>query len=150
VKLAFAKTGTEQVEASFRDLAGNDGSAEVEVPVAPSLADRQRPLWPPAPKPVVKRKSGRYVIPIKGGYNLPPDVSAKFGCRGEVLLNVKKSRRFLTARTTTLKKTCRYAKRLSVSKSKVGSTKVLRLTVRFQGNAWLAPVKRTYNLKVPH
>jgi hypothetical protein len=53
------------------------------------------------------------------------------------------------ARSTTLNKQCRYAKRFSVAKGKIGSAKTVAITIRFPGNPWLAPVKKTYRVKVP-
>jgi hypothetical protein len=76
-------------------------------------------------------------------------VSAALGCRGEVLFTMKKARTLISARSTTLNKQCRYAKSFSIAKSKVGSVKTVGITIRFPGNPWLAPVKKTYQVKVP-
>jgi hypothetical protein len=36
-----------------------------------------------------------------------------------------------------------------VAKKKVGAAKTVGITIRFPGNPWLAPVKKTYQVKVP-
>ena len=89
------------------------------------------------------------MIPIKGGYRLPKSVTPKLGCTGEIVFTMKKAKRLVSARATKLNAACRYAKSFSVAKSKIGAAKTLGITIRFAGNAWLAPVKRTYQVKVP-
>jgi hypothetical protein len=149
VTMTFPSPGADTVSVSFADLAGNRNSVSVIVPVAPKPEDRPKPVTVNTPAPVVKKKGGRYVIPIKGGYRLPPSVQAKLGCKGDIVFTMKKGKRLVSARTTKLKSTCRYSKSFSVAKSKLGSTKKVGITVRFSGNAFLAPVKRTYQVKVP-
>ena len=147
--MTFPAPGTDTVSVSFSDLAGNRNSVSVTVPVAPKPEDRPKPVTVNTPAPVVKSKGGRYVIPIKGGYRLPKNVNAKLGCTGDIVFTMKKAKRLLSARTTKLNTACKYNKSFSVAKSKVGSTKKVGITVRFSGNAWLAPVKKTYQVKVP-
>ena len=149
VTMTFPAPGTDTVSVSFSDLAGNRNSASVTVPVAPKPEDRPKPVTVNTPAPVVKSKGGRYVIPIKGGYRLPNNVKANLGCTGDIVFTMKKAKRLLSARTTKLNTACKYNKSFSVAKSKVGSTKKVGITVRFSGNAWLAPVKKTYQVKVP-
>ena len=149
VTMTFPAPGTDTVSVSFSDLAGNRNSVSVIVPVAPKPEDRPKPVTVNTPAPVVKSKGGRYVIPIKGGYRLPKNVNAKLGCTGDIVFTMKKAKRLLSARSTKLNTACKYNKSFSVAKSKVGSTKKVGITVRFSGNAWLAPVKKTYQVKVP-
>jgi len=92
---------------------------------------------------------GKYVIPIKGGYKLPKGVAPRLGCTGEVLFTMKKVKTLISARSTKLDAGCRYAKRFRVASGKVGAAKTVAITIRFAGNAWLAPVKRTYQVPVP-
>ena len=96
------------------------------------------------PKPTIKKaKGGKYVIPIKGGYQLPKGVAPKLGCTGEILFTMKKAKTLISARSTKLNAGCKYAKSFSVAKSKIGSAaKTVGITIRFAGNAWLAPVNK--------
>jgi len=149
LELSFPHSGPFGLEVAFRDLAGNGGVARTTVWVAPKPEDRPQPAATPAPPPKLARRGGRYVLPIKGGYRLPPSVPARLGCKGEVVLTIKRARVLMTARATKLDGTCRYSKRVTVARRKVGGTKALGLTVRFSGNGWLAPVKQTYRLAVP-
>ena len=150
VSLTFPKPGTDTVSVRFADRAGNDASASVVVPVAPKPEDRPKPVVVDTPKPTIKKaKGGKYVIPIKGGYKLPKGVNPKLGCTGEVLFTLKKAKTLISARSTKLNATCRYAKSFSVAGGKVGAAKKVGITIRFPGNAWLAPVKRTYQVPVP-
>ena len=149
VTMTFPAPGTDTVSVSFSDLAGNRNSVSVTVPVAPKPEDRPKPVTVNTPAPVVKKKGGRYVIPIKGGYRLPKNVNAKLGCTGDIVFTMKKAKRLVSARSTKLNTACKYNKSFSVAKSKIGSTKKVGITVRFSGNAWLAPVKKNYQVKVP-
>jgi hypothetical protein len=147
--IVFPEQGDNQVQVSVADNAGNDASATRTVGVAPKPGDRPVAQPVPAPPPTIKRQGGYYVIPVKGGYGLPPKVSAAIGCRGDVIVTIKKAKKLLTARTTTLNKQCKYTKQVSIAKGKVGSAKALKFTIRFGGNPFLAPVKKTYTVKVP-
>ena len=150
VSLTFPKAGTDTVSVRFADRAGNESSASVVVPVAPKPEDRPKPVAVDTPKPTIKKaKGGKYVIPIKGGYKLPKGVAPKLGCTGEVLFTMKKVKTLISARSTKLNAGCRYAKRFRVASGKVGAAKTVAITIRFAGNAWLAPVKRTYQVPVP-
>jgi hypothetical protein len=150
VTLSFPQAGSDTVSVRFADRAGNEGSASVTVPVAPKPDDRPKPVAVDTPKPTIKKaKGGKYVIPIKGGYRLPKGVMANLGCAGEVLFTMKKAKTLISARSTKLNASCKYAKSFSVASGKVGSAKTVGITIRFPGNAWLAPVKRTYQVKVP-
>jgi hypothetical protein len=149
--IPFPEAGVDTVAVRFRDNAGNDGFASVTVPVAPKPEDRPKPTTAPGTiKPTIKpAKGGKFTIPIKGGYTLPKGVTATLGCKGEIIFTMKKVKTLISARSTTLNKQCRYAKRFTVAKKKVGSAKKVAITIRFPGNPWLAPVKKTYQVKVP-
>jgi hypothetical protein len=151
VSVPFPEPGVDTVAVSFSDNAGNDSSASVRVPVAPKPEDRPKPATAPGTvTPTIgKAKGGNYTIPIKGGYTLPKNVTAALGCNGEVLFTMKKAKTLISARSTKLNKQCRYAKRFRVAKGKVGSARTVAITIRFPGNPWLAPVKKTYQVKVP-
>ena len=149
VTMTFPSPGSDTVSVSFADRAGNRNSASVTIPVAPKPEDRPKPVTTNTPPPVVKQQGGRYVIPIKGGYRLPKSVAPRLGCTGEIVFTMKKGKRLVSARTTKLNSGCRYAKSFTVAKSKIGTAKTLGITVRFAGNPWLAPVKKTYQVKVP-
>jgi hypothetical protein len=151
VSVPFPEAGVDTVSVSFKDNAGNDGYASVTVPVAPKPEDRPKPTTAPGTvKPTIKpAKGGKFKIPIKGGYTLPKGVTAALGCRGEIIFTMKKAKTLISARSTTLNQQCRYAKSFTVAKKKVGSAKTIAITIRFPGNPFLAPVKKTYQVKVP-
>jgi hypothetical protein len=77
-------------------------------------------------------------------------VNAKAACTGTVLLTIKKGKTLLTARNAKLGKTCSFSKTISLTKSKVGKTKKLAITVRFQGNTLLKPKTQNLTVKVKH
>jgi hypothetical protein len=151
VAITFEQPGENRVFVSFSDTSGNDGSASMDVPVAPKPEDRPKPTTAPGTtKPTIKKgKGGKFTIPIKGGYTLPKGVTADLGCKGEVLFTMKKAKTLISARSTALSKSCRYKKSFSIAKGKVGAAKTVAITIRFPGNAWLAPVKKTYTVAVP-
>jgi hypothetical protein len=77
-------------------------------------------------------------------------VNAKSACSGTVFLTIKKGKKLLSARNAKLGKSCGFSKTISLSKSKVGSTKKLAITVRFQGNTILKPVTKNLSATVKH
>jgi hypothetical protein len=151
VSIPFPEAGVDTVSVRFKDNAGNEGSASVTVPVAPKPENRPKPTTAPGTvKPTIKpAKGGKFKIPIKGGYNLPKGVTAALGCQGEVIFTMKKAKTLISARATKLSKQCRDQKSFTVAKKKVGAAKTVGITIRFPGNPWLAPVKKTYQVKVP-
>ena len=53
-----------------------------------------------------------------------------------------------TARNAKLSKKCAFTKTISLSKSKVGSAKSLKITVRFQGNSILKPTTKNLSATI--
>jgi hypothetical protein len=149
-RVIFPQAGTGTIAVSFSDRAGNRATASATVPVAPTSEDRPKPQVVNTPKPTIKKaKGGKFTIPIKGGYQLPKGVAAGLGCKGEIIFTMKKAKTLISARSTKLDTKCKYAKSFSIAAKKVGSAPKVGITIRFAGNAWLAPVKRTYQVKVP-
>ena len=152
VTYTFSDRGTYTVQLAFRDRAGNAATARRTVSI--SAAPKPEIELPRASKPplTVKRvKGGKIRITLKGGFGMPPGITMAQGCTGDVVLTVKKRRTLITARTAKLKRTtttCRYRKTINIGSRKVGKARSLRATVRFQGNAYLAAVSRTYTVKV--
>ena len=63
-------------------------------------------------------------------------------------MTIKKGKTLLTARNAKLSKKCTFTKTISLSKSKVGSAKSLKITVRFQGNSILKPTTKNLSATI--
>jgi len=100
----------------------------------------------------VAHKDGRFVVlDVFGAFRVPAGVRDAAGCRGRVLLTVSRTtgrRRDLTEATTSLSRTCTYAKRIRVRRSRVGARKSLKLRVAFKGNAVVRASSVTYTVSV--
>jgi hypothetical protein len=110
-------------------------------------------LLPPSSKPPVAGggvlvSKGKYVMKVSGVLKLPPGYTQAQACNGTIALKVKKGKKPIAAGTAKVKSTCGYARTFRISRSKIGKAKKLNLTVRFNGNAYLAAVERTYKVKV--
>jgi hypothetical protein len=95
-----------------------------------------------------KISGGKVKIVVKGKIKVPSGVSAKTACTGTVNMTIKKGKTLLTARNAKLSKTCAFTKTISLSKSKVGSAKRLKITVRFQGNSILKPTTKNLSATI--
>ncbi len=87
-------------------------------------------------------------IVVKGKIKVPSGVNAKTACTGTVNMTIKKGKTLLTARNAKLSKKCAFTKTISLSKSKVGSAKRLKITVRFQGNSILKPTTKNLSATI--
>ena len=150
VTMTFPAPGTDTVSVSFADRAGNRNTASVTVPVAPKPEDRPKPVTVNTPAPVDQEAGRPLRDPDQG--RLPPaqerGAQARLHGRDRVHDEEGQAAR-LRAHARSSTRACRYSKSFSVAKSKVGAAKTLGITIRFAGNAWLAPVKKTYQVKVP-
>jgi hypothetical protein len=104
------------------------------------------PPQPPPPQPKPPRKTIK--IPFKGGYQ-PGGLSRAKACRGKITVTLKRKKKTLQVRRTTLTRKCKYRVTFNVARSKVGSTKRLTVVVRFHGNSVLAATTNRFRVKVP-
>ncbi len=118
------------------------GDAAGSAPAADLHAHRQGQRRP------AKLSGGKVKVVVKGKIKVPSGVSAKTACTGTVQMTIKKGKTLLTARNAKLSKTCTFTKTISLAKSKVGATKSLAITVRFQGNAILKPTTKNLTAKI--
>jgi hypothetical protein len=141
--LTFPTAGAHTVTVTFRDRAGNSGSATKTVQVAPAPVALPHMTFPRT-APVKARRRGRLVVfKVAGRLGLPATVSAAQGCNGKVTLRVLKGRARRASKTVTLRPTCRFTATLNVKRVKLGRTKP-SLSVAFGGNASVAPGAKTY------
>ena len=72
---------------------------------------------------------------------------AQAGCSGRVSVQVKVGRRTVSNRRVRLRSNCRYRSSVRIANRRVRSSRV-RIVVRFNGNATLAPSRRTLSVRV--
>ena len=142
----FSEPGIETVRVSFRDGAGNTGSASRTVTVTKAAA-----TLPAASKPPVKirRSGGKIKVTVKGRLKIPAGIDRATGCKGNVIATIKKGRRLISARVIKLSKACGFNKTIKLSRSKVGRAKKLGITLRLEGNEIIGTTRKSYKLKVP-
>jgi hypothetical protein len=110
-------------------------------------------IAPSASKPPLvggaAKKSRRYItLKVRGRYRLPPGLTQAQACHGQVVFRVRKGKKLLVKRTTTLSRTCGYAKKIRLKRSKVARARKLTLEVAFAGNNMLAASDTKYSVRV--
>ncbi len=98
------------------------------------------------------RKQGRFVIfDVLGSLRRPTGIKAAAACTGRIVFTISRPtgrRRDLTTADSRLSKTCGYAKRLRVRRTRIGSRRSLKLRVAFKGNAVIRASSATYTVPV--
>ena len=87
-------------------------------------------------------------VVVKGVLRRPAGVSRSRGCRGTVRVRFKSGKRAIGAKSVKVAKTCGFRRKLLLAASKVRAARKLGMTVRFNGNAAMAPAARTYALPI--
>jgi hypothetical protein len=151
---AFATPGSYLVHLSFRDMAGNKAEATKEVSITSPSARRSRTRRPTfsftgsGAQLSAKRVGSKIRVTIKGRVRPPAGVSRARACKGTVQLTITTGRKLLAARGATLKPSCRFSKTVVLSRSKVGKSTKLGLTVRFRGNAVMGARMTNFTVRV--
>jgi len=127
--------------------------------VAPALDEAPTPVIDTLP-PVVANTTTSAAVPqrrtrnlsvlVRSSFSVPPGVPVRASCRTRVSLTLRRGSRVLARAKVPLKvsgRTCRFEKRFTVARNKVGSARQLRCVVRYRSTKALAG--RTWSLKVP-
>ena len=85
---------------------------------------------------------------MDGALRLPSTVSKREGCRGLVLVTVKRRRSVVKRRATRLSPECRYRSRFRIAPTKLGGRRGVTVAIRFRGNDTLGVVERVYPIRV--
>ena len=115
-------------------------------PPAPPAGRAAQASKPPAT--AVRLANGSVRVVVKGVLRRPAGVSRSRGCRGTVRVRFKRGKRAIGAKTVKVAKTCAFRRKLLLAASKVRAARKLAMTVRFNGNAAMAPAARTYALPI--
>ena len=136
----------------------NDGRAYVYLsnvprPTAPPPPPAVVPP-PPPPPPAAARGRGRLTVRVSpsgdrrapyrfttsGRLTLPRGVTAAAGCRGQVSVQVKRGGTTISTRRVFLRRNCTFSSAVTFrTRARFASSRSLRFTVRFLGNARIAP-----------
>ena len=144
----FPAEGTYEVRLGFRDREGNAASATRTVTIAQATPTLLPVPGLGVPSATFRRKGARVSIRVRGKIKLPVGTSAAEGCRGNVVLTLRRGKRRVAARTAKLSTRCGYVKTIVVKRRALRRTKTLRLTVRFTGNSSLRGASRTFKKRV--
>ena len=144
----FPSEGTYEVRLGFRDREGNVGSATRTVTIGAASASLLPRAGLGTPSATFKRKGSRVNVRVRGKIRLPVGMSQADGCRGTVVLTLKRGKRRLAARTAKVSTRCAYVKTIAVKRSSLRRLRTLRLTVRFTGNTKLRGATRTFSKRV--
>ena len=119
-------------------------------PMRPSTAPREAglPRRSQPPATAVRLANGSVRVVVKGVLRRPAGVSRSRGCRGTVRVRFKRGKRAIGAKTVNVTQTCAFRRKLLIAASKVRAARKLAMTVRFNGNAAMAPAARTYTLPI--
>ena len=81
-----------------------------------------------------------FTFTTSGRLTLPRGVSQAVGCRGRVSVQVKRGGTTISTRRASLRRNCTYSLRVSfANRRRFATLKRLKFTVRFLGNARVAP-----------
>ena len=75
-------------------------------------------------------------------------MSKREGCRGLVLVTVKRRHSVVKRRAMRLSRDCRYRSRFRIARSRLGGRRGVTVAVRFRGNDTLGVVERVYPIRV--
>ena len=138
----FTKAGVFKVGLRVTDNAGATGTTTVDVIVSQSCAvnSRCRPGLSVTVRPT-RDRSLPYVFTTRGRLRLPAGVRKADGCKGRVLVQVKRGKRTISSRRVRVRSsTCRFTSKVTFrDRARLGTAKKLRFSVRFQGNRVLTP-----------
>ena len=115
-------------------------------PAALPQAGLPRESKPPAT--AVRLPNGSVRVVVKGALRRPAGVSRSSGCLGTVRVRFTRGQRAIGAKTVNVTRTCAFRRMLRLAAIKVRAARKLAMTVRFNGNAVMAPAARTYTLKI--
>jgi hypothetical protein len=110
------------------------------------IAPTPTPTPPATPR---AKPSAKVTIRFRSSFRLPPGISRASGCRGSVVLTLRRGKRKLAARTVRLDRRCRYGTTFKLTRAKPGGANVVEVQVRFKGNRRLGPVTVRYQRTVP-
>ena len=78
---------------------------------------------------------------LSGRLTLPRGITAAVGCRGRVSVQVKRGGTTISTRRAFVRRNCRFSSVVTFrNRVRFASSRSLRFTVRFLGNARVAPV----------
>lgn len=124
-------------------------------PVAPPLDLRLRRAKPrprlprPSRPPATVRDTGRRVlVAVRGALTLPSTVSKRQGCRGLVLVTVRRGSTTIARRALRVDRKCRYRGRVRLVRSELRGQRAVTVALRFRGNQRLGAVERVYPIRV--
>jgi YD repeat-containing protein len=134
----FPTAGVFKVALRVTDNAGATATTTVDVIVTSS---RVKPGLTASVSPK-RDRSLPYVFTTKGRLRLPSasGLRAADACNGRVLVQVKRGKRTLSSRRVRVGRTCRFTSKVTFrDRKRLGTSRTLRFSVRFQGNKLLTP-----------
>jgi hypothetical protein len=138
------------------------GAGEVRVasvgPGAPGGVTSPPPPPPPPPPPgpaarekpaffsqgAVRRRGKRFRFRVTGRLV----VNASSACGGRITLTLRRGKKLVARRTTTVNRRCRFSFTGTIKRSKVKKVKRMKARLAYAGNSALAPVARTGSIPV--
>ncbi len=118
------------------------------IPTPIAIASKPAPRLPSKAPASARRRHGKVRVTVKGTLVLPSSVSRTQGCGGTIAASLKRGKKALVKSTLKLTRSCAFARVIVLSRVRSKRLRSLSLTLRFTGNGALAPVQRTYTLKV--
>jgi hypothetical protein len=119
-------------------------------PPQPPTARRRAGLPKASKPPATARRlsNGNVLVAVKGVIRRPAGISRALGCRGRVSVRFRRGRRAIGSKAITVNRSCAFRRKIVLARPKVKRARRLAMTVRFNGNAAVAPAKRTYQLPI--
>jgi hypothetical protein len=137
-----------------RAAAGTEAPTQTSTPAAseplPLGRTRLRARLPRPSRPPVTIGGARrrVVVAVDGALALPATVSKRRGCRGFVLVTLRRGRSVIVRRAMRVSDDCGFRRRFRVARSKLRGRRAVNVAIRFRGNDALGTVERVYPIRV--
>jgi hypothetical protein len=111
--------------------------------LAAGLPSRSKP-----PATARRLANGDVRVAVKGVIRRPAGVSQAAGCRGTVAVRFKRGKRVIGKKGIRISRSCGFKRAIVLRRNRVLRARILAMSVRFKGNAAVAPARRSYKLPI--
>ena len=119
-------------------------------PIPPPTETRAAPTLPSARNlhARARRHGSKVTITLRSRLTLPPSLTPAQACQGRIGIKIKRRRRTIATRSTSIDSRCAFRATIRVPASKLRRARRLGIVLRFPGNGVLAPAAKTYTVRI--
>jgi hypothetical protein len=119
-------------------------------PIPPPTDTRPAPTLPSARNLHARahRRGSKVTITLRSRLRLPPSLSRVEACQGRIAIKIKRRRRTLATRRTSINSLCGFRATIRLPASKLRGVRRLGIALRFPGNSILGPAAKRYTVRL--